>query len=242
MTMATTNFIKKIFDKNITEEVHNAFTRYSLGEFVKEPFTVKLKKDITVQGGFEFLNFFQKFVAENVKGDVTVSGTIETVRDLSATLQKLGVDFENARRFGKPGSKFVLSSQKLNKATFQKLILELFSEYLLFNVSFDGGELKVKKQTTPKLGSPTEKFVTLKLPKDWLAVLKQDYLFDVDSKDFSELTVDQTYYVEDIEVDEKLLGKDADAARKKALRKGEISRKITVDGKVVKDYKFKFVV
>jgi len=240
--MATTNFIKKIFDKNITEEVHNAFTRYSLGEFVKEPFTVKLKKDITVQGGFEFLNFFQKFVAENVKGDVTVSGTIETVRDLSATLQKLGVDFENARRFGKPGSKFVLSSQKLNKATFQKLILELFSEYLLFNVSFDGGELKVKKQTTPKLGSPTEKFVTLKLPKDWLAVLKQDYLFDVDSKDFSELTVDQTYYVEDIDVDEKLLGKDADAARKKALRKGEISRKVTVDGKVVKEYKFKFTV
>jgi len=135
-----------------------------------------------------------------------------------------------------------LSSQKLNKATFQKLILELFSEYLLFNVSFDGGELKVKKQTTPKLGSPTEKFVTLKLPKDWLAVLKQDYLFDVDSKDFSELTVDQTYYVEDIDVDEKLLGKDADAARKKALRKGEISRKVTVDGKVVKEYKFKFTV
>lgn len=240
--MATTNFIKKIFDKDITDEVHNAFTRYSLGEFVKEPFTVKLKKDITVQGGFEYLNFFQKFVAENVKGDVTVSGTIETVKDLSGILKKLGVEFENARRFGKPGSKFVLTSQKLNKATFQKLISELFNEYLLFNVSFECGELKVKKQTTPKLGSPTDKFVTLKLPKDWLSVLKQDYLFDVDGKDFSDLTVNQTYYVEDIEVDDKLLSKDPDAARKKAVRKGEISRKVTVDGKVVKEYKFKFKV
>ncbi len=240
--MATTNFIQKIFNKDITDEVHNAFTRYSLGEFVKEPFVVKVKKDITVQGGFEYLNFFQKFIAENVKGEVTVNGTIETVKDLSATLNKLGVEFENARRFGKPGSKFVLTAQKLSKVMFQKLITELFTEYLLFNVSFDGGELKVKKQTTPKLGSPTEKFVTLKLPKDWLSVLKQDYLFDVDVKDFSELCVNQTYFVEDIEVDDKLLSKDPDTARKRALRKGEISRKITVDGKVVKEYKFKFTV
>lgn len=240
--MAMTNFIKKIFEKDITDEVHNAFTRYSLGEFVKEPFEVKVKNDITVQGGFEYLNFFQKFIAENVKGDVTVQGTIETVKDLSGTLDKLGVAYDNARRFGKPGSKFVLSEQKLSKATFQKLISDLFSEYLLLNVSFDGGLLKVKSQTTPKLGSPTDKFVTLKLPKDWLTVLKQDYLFDFEGKDFKELVVNQTYHVEDIEVDEKLLAKDADAARKKALRKGEIVRKITVDGKVVKEYKIKFKV
>ncbi len=240
--MATTNFIQKIFNKDITEEVHNAFTRYSLGEFVKEPFTVKVKGGITVQSGFEYLNFFQKFVAENVKSEVTVSGTIETVKDLSATLKKYGVEFENARRFGKLGSKFVLSSQKMSKDTFKKLILDLFTEYLLLNLTFDGGELKVKSQTTPKLGSLTEKFVTLKLPKDWLTVLKQDYLFDVDGKDFNELTVNQTYYVEDIEVDDKLLAKDPDAARKKAVRKGEIKRTVTVDGKVVKEYRFKFKV
>jgi len=241
--MATTNFIKKIFDKDISEEVHNAFTRYSLGEFVKEPFLVKVKgSGIMVQGGFEYLNFFQKFVAENVKENVTVSGTIETVKDLSAALKKLGVDFENERRFGKPGSKFVLSSQKMSKDNFKKLISELFTEYLLLNVVFDGGELKVKSQTTPKMGSPTDKFVTLKLSKDWLKVLKDDYLFDVDGKDFNELTINQTYYVEDIEVDEKLLAKDSDLARKKALRKGEIKRSVMVDGKKVKEYSIKFKV
>ncbi len=240
--MATTNFIKKIFEKDITEEVHHAFTRYSLGEFVKEPFVVKIKKEITVQGGFEYLNFFQKFIAQNVKGDVTINGTIETVKDLSETLGRLGLVYDNARRFGKSGSKFVLSEQKISKVTFQKMISELFTEYLLFNVNFEGGLLKVKKQTTPKLGSPTDAFVTLKLSKDWLPLLTQDYLFDVQGKDFSELCVNNIYRIDDIKVDEKLLAKDADGARKKALRIGEITRKITVDGKVEKEYKIKFVI
>ena len=48
--------------------------------------------------------------------------------------------------------------------------------------------------------------------------------------------------MENIDVDNKLLAKDADLARKKAIRIGEISRKLTVDGKVVKEYKVKFKV
>lgn len=241
--MTTTNFIKHIFDKNISEEVHNAFKRYSVGEFVKEPLTVKNSKTgFVVQGGFEYLNFMQRFVAENVKGEVEVEGVIETVKDLSPVLKKIGVKFEEERRFGKPGSKFALPIQKISKDTYKKLVNELFTEYLLFNAKADGVLLKVKKKTTPKLGSPTDKFVTLKLPLNFMTTFKEDYLFDVDAKDFKDLVIEHKYFVENIAVDDKLLAKDADLARKKAIRVGEISRRIMVDGKVVKDYKVKFKV
>jgi len=241
--MTTTNFIKHIFDKNITSEVHNAFMRYSIGEFVKEPVTVKnTKTGFTVQGGFEYLNFMQRFVAENVKGDVEIDGVIETVKDLSSALKKIGVKFEEERRFGKSGSKFVLPTQKISKDIYKKLVNELFTEYLLFNVKAEGVLLKVKSKTTPKLGSPTDKFVTLKLPVGFRSTFKEDYLFDVEVKDFKDLVIEHKYFVENIDVDNKLLAKDADLARKKAIRIGEISRKLTVDGKVVKEYKVKFKV
>lgn len=238
----TTNFIKNIVNKKITEEVHNAFTRYSVGEFVKEPLLFKVGKDITVAGGFEYLNFFHRFVAEKVKGDVQISGTIETVKELNEILKKLGLKYALGRRFGKPGAKYVLAEQKVSSATYKRLVEELFTEYLLFNVSFEGGMLKVKSQTTPKSGSLTEKFVTLKLPLDWLDMVREDYLFDLGKDKFSQATVEQTYFVEDVAVDEKLMAKDANSARKKAVRSGEIHRKVTVDGKIVKDYKIKFKV
>ncbi|MBI2661866.1 hypothetical protein HYX11_00210, partial [Candidatus Woesearchaeota archaeon] len=196
----------------------------------------------TVQGGFEYLNFMQRFVAENVKGDVEVDGVIETVKDLSSVFKKIGVKFEEERRFGKSGSKFVLPAQKISKETYKKLVNELFMEYLLFNVKAEGVLLKVKKKTTPKLGSPTDKFVTLKLPSSFMSTFKEDYLFDVDVKDFKDLVIEHKYFVENIDVDDKLLAKDAELARKKAIRIGEISRKLTVDGKVVKEYKTKFKV
>lgn len=237
-----TNFIKKILDKNITEDVHHAFTRYSIGEFVKEPMTVKIgKKDSTIQAGFEYLNFLHKFVAENASGNVNIEGTIESVKDLSADLQKLGITFEEKRRFGKSGTKFMIASQAITAEKYQKLVDTFFNEYLLCNVTFADGLLKVKKQSTPKLGSPTEKFVTLKIPLNLFAAFKKDYLFDVD-KDFKDLTVEQTYTVKEIKVNEALLAKDANRARKEAKRCGEIKRKVTADGKVMQNYTIKFEV
>jgi len=239
--MSVTNFIKKIADKNVSEEVHNAFTRYSLGEFNKEPFVLKLKKgELKVSAGFEYLNFFQRFLAENIKGEVELDGTIETVKDLSDTLSKYKIEFEDKNRFGKSGSKYIFKV-KLSVSDYKKLVEELFSEYLLFNVNFTGGKLKVKNQTTPKLGSPTDNFVTLILPESMVSTFKADYLFDV-NENFTDLTIAHTYFVNNILLDEKLLKTDANLARKKALREGEIVRKITADGKVIKDVKIKFKV
>ncbi|MEK6845388.1 MAG: hypothetical protein AABY26_01405, partial [Nanoarchaeota archaeon] len=144
-------------------------------------------------------------------------------------------------RFGKSGSKYIFTA-KLSPDTYKKFVEELFGEYLLFHVNSSGGKLKVKKQSTPKLGSPTDKFVTLILVDALASVFKEDYLFDVDAKEFNEIIINNTYFINNIQLDNKLLQSDAKAARKKAQREGEIQRKITVDGKVVKDYKIKFKV
>ncbi len=239
----TTNPLKNIVDKNITDEVHNAFTRYSLGEFVKEPFQVKVgKNDVTVYAGFEYLNFLHRFLAENMKGvkeEVEISGVIESVKNLDAQLNQLGISFQRKKRFGKPGAKFFFPPQAIAVATYRKLVQEFFSEYLLFGISFPGGLLKVKSQTTPKLGEPTEKFVKLKFPLDFWKAFKEDYLFDVTAEG-KEIIVNNTYLIDDIEVDTKLLEQDANLARKQARRRGQILRTITVDGKVIKEYKIPF--
>jgi len=236
-----TNFIRKIADKKLTDEVHNAFVRYSLGEFVKEPLTIKVgKTEFSVSGGFEYLNFFQQFLSLNLKGEVEIDGVIESVRALGPKLEQLGLNFEVDRRFGKSGSKFVLNPQKISIEKYQNLVKEMFGEYLLFGVIFSGGKLKVKKKTTPKLGSPTVDFVSMKLPLNLLNIFKEDYLFD-SSGDFKEAKVEHTYIVEDIDLDMKMMEKDSDTARRNALRSGTIVRKVTVDGKV-KESKIKFKV
>ena len=235
----TTNFIKKISEKKITEEVHNAFVRYSLGEFVKEPLTIKVgKNDFSVSGGFEYLDFFQQFLSLNLKEEVEIDGVIESVRALEPKLEQLGLTFEVDRRFGKSGSKFVLIPQKISIEKYRELVEELFGEYLLFGVSFNGGKLKVKKKTTPKLGSPTVNFVSMKLPLNLLSIFKEDYLFD-SSGDFKEAKVEHIYIVEDINFDMRMMEKDPNTARRNALRSGTIIRKVTVDGKV-KENKIQF--
>jgi hypothetical protein len=240
--MTNTNFIQKIVNNEITEDVHNAFVRYSLGEFVKEPFVVKQKKgELKVSTGFEYLNFLHRFLTENVKGEVELDGVIESVRDLSGVLGKYKIEFEDKSRFGKSGKKYTFTT-KLSADSYRKLVEELFGEYLLFNVAFNRGKLKVKKQSTPKLGSPTDNFVNLIISSELSSVFKADYLFDVEVKEFNEIIINNTYLVNKIDIDEKLLEKDAALARKLAKREGEIVRKITVDGKVIKDYKIKLKV
>ncbi|MBI2668969.1 hypothetical protein HYX14_03945 [Candidatus Woesearchaeota archaeon] len=238
----TTNFIKNIADKKITEEVHHAFVRYSLGEFVKEPFIIKKsKKDISIKAGFEYLNLLHAFLGGQITGDVELEGVIETVRDLSLLLSKLSIQFEEEKRFGKKGKKYVLPPQAVSASVYKKLVDEAKGEYLLFNISAAGARLKVKSKTTPKLGSATNDFVQVKLPPALFPAFRQDYLFDIDV-DFTQAIIEQTYFINDIGIDKKLLEKDADAARRKALRQGEIRRKITVDGKLFKEYKITFKV
>ncbi len=233
------NFLKKIVDKKITDDVHHSFSRYSVGEFNKEPFVVKVQKlDWKVETGFEHLNFIHMFLAEHLSGTVKVEGVIETVRNISEVLDSLQIGFSSDKRFGKPGEKYAIS-ETIPAASYKKLVTALASEYLLFGVAFEGGLMKVKGKSTPKLGSRTDKFVTIKLPMSLSKAFSEEYLFDCPAV-FKELIINHHYFIEKIDVDDKLLAKDPAMARKKATRQGIITRTIVVDGKEVKSTKIPF--
>ncbi len=228
------NFIKNIFEKKITPRTHQAFIRYSLGEFVKEAFTITNSKTIKVSAGFEYLNFMQEFLSSLVRQKATLSGVIETVNDLDQPLQGLGLAFTSAKRFGKPGAKYVFDSQEISAATYKKIVNNFFGEYLLLSVQSPEGELKIKSKNTPKIGSFTEGFVTLILPSASEKEFHEEFLFDI-SKDFKKAVIKHTYFVDDIKVDEKLFKTNPQKARKEAKRKIRIKRVVELDGQMYKE-------
>ncbi|MBS3118178.1 hypothetical protein J4417_00665 [Candidatus Woesearchaeota archaeon] len=223
------NFIKNIFEKKITPRTHQAFIRYSLGEFEKETFTITKSKGIKVSAGFEYLNFMQEFLSGLVKQKATLSGLIETVNNLEQPLQSLSLAFNPAKRFGKSGAKYVFDSQEISVATYKKIVDNFFGEYLLLSVQSPEGEIKVKSKNTPKIGSSTEGFVTLLLPLTSEKLFHEEFLFDI-NKDFKKAVIKHTYFVDDIKVDEKLFKTNPDKARKEAKRKIRIKRVVELDG------------
>ncbi|MBW3018105.1 hypothetical protein KY325_03030, partial [Candidatus Woesearchaeota archaeon] len=158
--MTYMNFIRLIAQNKVDKTVHHAFTRYGPGEFVKEDFIAKKSgKNIKIWGGFEYTNVLLKFVASLCSGEISLKGTIPTTRDVGSELKALGVDFEEKRRFGKSGSKYEIDA-KLSADKARKLIDNLFEFYLLLDLNCGNYSVKVKKKETPKIGSPTDKFVT----------------------------------------------------------------------------------
>ncbi len=230
----TINFIKNIFEKKITPRTHQAFIRYSLGEFEKETFTVTKSKAIKVSAGFEYLNFMQEFLSGLIKQKATLSGLVETVNDLEKPLQSLGLTFIIAKRFGKHGAKYVFDFQEISAPTYKEIVNNFFGEYLLLSIQSPEGELKVKSKNTPKIGSSTEGFVTLILPLTSEKVFHEEFLFDI-SKDFKKAVIKHTYFIDDIKVDEKLFKINPDKARKEAKRKIRIKRVVELDGQMYKE-------
>ncbi len=228
------NFIKNIFEKNITPRTRQAFTRYSLGEFEKEGFVVAKSKGLKVSAGFEYLNFFQEFLSALVKQKAVLSGVIETVNNLEKPLQGLKLVFTTAKRFGKLGVKYEFDPQEISVAVYKKIVEIFFGEYLLLTVQSPEGEIKIKSKTTPKLGSSTEGFVTLILPLAVEKAFQEEFLFDV-SKDFKKAVIKHIYFIDDIKVDEKLLKADPEKARKEAGRKLRIKRVVELDGQMYKE-------
>ncbi len=233
------NFIRLIAQNKVDSTVHHAFTRYGPGEFIKEDFIAKkIGKNLKIWGGFEYTNVLLKFVASLCKGEVSLKGTIPTTRDVGSELKALGVDFEEKRRYGKKGKKYEIDA-KISADKARKLIDKLFEFYLLLDLKCDDYLVKVKKKETPKIGSPTNKFVNAVISRDDVGKFVDEFLFDTDVKDFKQCVIQHTYNITDIKVDVKLAKSDPLKARLDGLRKGVIKRSVTIDGtEMKKEYKF----
>lgn len=225
------NFIKNIFEKNVDEETHHAFTRYSIGTFIKEPLLVTVTKTVKVQAGFEYVNVLGRLFARLAQEPITVKGAIPTTQDITQALKDAGgLTFEKKRRFGKQGTLYVVEGViEPDKA--ETVYDQLVGCYALLDLTTTNMKLKMKKKETPKIGSPTDKFATLTLPKEHLDTVKQEFLFDHTEKDFKKAEIVHTYLIEDVVADEQLVAEDPARARLEAKRKGVLKRSVTLDGK-----------
>jgi hypothetical protein len=227
------NFIRKIAQNKIDEETHNAFVRYSMGEFEKEEFIIRTGANIKIWAGFEWANVLLKFVCSLCTGDVELSGAIPTMKEIDSILAKYGVQFEAKRRYGKSGSKYEFSAV-LPAGRALEMLNELSNNYLLLDLNSEGRSVKIKKKETPKIGSLAPKFVTAVLKKEDLEKVRQEFLFDADSSSFKEAVIKHIYRITDIAVDETLIEQNPEKARLEAKRKGVILRSVMLDGKELK--------
>ncbi|MBW3011609.1 hypothetical protein KY311_00330 [Candidatus Woesearchaeota archaeon] len=232
------NFVKNIAQGKIDSATHYAFVRYGMGEFVKEDLIIKFGSSVKLSGGFEYVNVFVKFVASLCDEDIEIKGVIPTINDISSALAKYGIEVEGKTRYGKKGKKYDIDVT-LSPEKAMQFIDEFYDMYLLLDLKSGKRSVKVKKKETPKIGSPSEKFVSAALAKEDAAKVKEEFLFDVDAG-VKEAVVKHTYKITNIDVDESLLEKDALKARLEAKREGVLVRKVIADGKEIeKEYKFR---
>ncbi len=221
------NHIKNIFNKKIDDWTHNKFIRYSLGEFTKELFVIKITgKNITVQSGAEYLDSMWDLFSKLIKSDVELKGVIVSKADIVKDLEDFGIEIKK-----KVGKKYTIET-KLDAKKFKEFI-EKFNQYaLLLKLKSDVYILNVKK-SLPKPGKVLEKFLTAKFAKDDLKFLTDEFLFDTKVDKFKKVEIKHTYVIENIDVP-KQYENDPAMARLKAIRIGKIIREINLDGKITK--------
>lgn len=221
------NHIKNIFDNKVDEWTHNKFIRYSLGQFEKELFTIKIGgKNIQIQAGAEYLDSMWDLFSKLIKSDVELKGVIVSKADIVKDLEDFGIEIKK-----KVGKKYTIDT-KLDAKKFKEFV-EKFNQYvLLLKLKSDVYVLNVKK-SLPKPGKVLEKFLTAKFAKDDLKVLTDEFLFDTKVDKFKLTKIKHTYVIESIEIP-KQYENDPAMARLKAIRKGKIVREVCVDDNTTK--------
>jgi|ETN01SMinimDraft_4_1059930.scaffolds.fasta_scaffold121984_1 hypothetical protein len=214
------SFIKQIFEKNIDQALHKKFTRYSLGEYERAYVTIKIAKDnFKIKTSADFANDFIKLISNNIKEDSEVSGKIIATRDFEDEL-----DIE-LKKYSKRGKLYTAELDTTLTPQQLKNIYNLFKEeFLLLSIKSDEFKLTVGKSLPKPGGKIKENFCRATLPLSLL----DEFAFDV--KDFTNLSIQHTYKITDIEVP-KEFEDDFEQARLHAKRKGTLIRTLNIDGK-----------
>jgi len=220
------NFIKKIFENKVDESAHNQFIRFSKGVFDKRAaINFKTNGKVRLSTSFELANDMVELFA-NLAPKFKVSGILLTRED--------------PKIFGLNGKKkagiFQADIDKEMHADEIKKIAEK-AYFMLLDCNAPGLELKIKKKL-PKPGkSETAKindtFCILDADKKFENQIMQDFLFDVNSCKKAKIV--HKYEITDVIIPAG--EKDFEEIRRKAKKKGKITRIINADGKEQKKEK-----
>ncbi|GBE20470.1 MAG TPA: hypothetical protein ENG87_05455 [Candidatus Pacearchaeota archaeon] len=232
------NFIKKIVDKSIDENVHFQFQKFSKGEF-RNRAVIKAKNSkgkYTITTTAEFANEMVRTIAEKLGDDqAKVTGAIISTNDLKDKL-----DFKEIKQF--QGVKKYL----IDKEMTGKEILDLLDEFpkAFFALSFEIGDTKLKiKPKSPKSGKPVSKGGEAPKPNFCRLITNDKEVggsFVFEKPEFKDAEINHIFIIDEIVIPEEFKEeKDFAKVREAALRKGRIIRTAKIDGQeTIKEIEF----
>lgn len=221
------NFIKRVFDEDVDENVHQQFQKFSKGEFRNRAVihAKKSKNKYTIITTSEFTNGLVRIFAEKLGDERTnVKGAIVSTNDLTGE-----IDFQDKKQF--QGVKRYLIDKEMSGTE----ILGLLDKFpkTFFALSFSVGDdiLKVKPKA-PKSGKPGSKggapkpdFCRLKTTDEQLG---SSFVFE--RPDFKKAEINHTFFIEGMVISDELkASNDFSKIREECKRKGRIVRKAIID-------------
>jgi hypothetical protein len=221
--------IKKIFEGDFDEEVHNDFMKFSRGEY-KNRYLVEAKKQakkIAIKTSSEYANLLVMNCINKISEDsLAVKGIIVSTTDLSEVIPfdiKKKSNFQGVRKF------------QIDTEIKTSDLVDLMKKYpkAFYALSFKGEDLQLKvKAKAPKSGKPGKgdedpkaDFCNLKTSDRELI---SEILFDVE--EFKEVKINHTIAVEEIVYPSDVENLSPKEIRERAKRKGKVYRKIIIDG------------
>ncbi len=223
--------IKKIFEGDFDDEVHNAFVKFSRGEF-KDKYLVNAKKQANkwaVKTGPEYVNSLVKVCLQRL-GDEEVSmtgiivSTLDLREEITFPIVKTG-NFQGIRK------------NQINTEIKPNELIALMEKFpkVFFALSFKGKDFNLKiKAKAPKSGKPGKgdedakaDFCTLKTNERGILT---DLFFDIDL-DWKEISINHTIKIDGIVYPDDMDNLKPAEVREQSKRKGIIVRRLIVDGK-----------
>jgi hypothetical protein len=222
------NFIKKVFDNKIDEEVHQQFQKFSRGEFAGRALikAKRIKNNYTIFTTAEFANEFVRFIAEKLGNEqAKVTGAVISTLDLGNEL-----DFKSKKQF--MGIKQYQIDKHMTGNEIIGLLDKLPKAFFALSFSHKGDFLKIKakapKSAKPKTKEEAPKPDFCKLTTDDEKIVK-DFVWE--KSDFKTAEISHDFIIESIEIPNELKDeKDFAILREKSRRKGKIIRRTTIDG------------
>jgi len=237
-------FIKKLFEGNKDDLIHQQFQKFSKGKFENRAM-IRVKNS----GGKYTLTSSAEYAKELIMNFAEKLGD-EKTRVTGALISALDLDgFEYKEKKSAIGvRKYIINSEMSGNE-----ILELCGKVTkaFFGLSFNVGEEELKiKDKSPKSakGSGSTKKEGEKAKIDFCKLKTKDtelikkFVFDSEAEKFKNVEISHDFIIDDIVISDELKTEcenDFAKLREMAVRKGRVVRKMVVDGKeIIKEIVF----
>ena len=226
-------YIKKIFEDEIDQEVHDEFTKYGKGEF-NNRYEIRAKqqkngKQYKVWTSHEFSNFLVKKCMEKASDEVGIKGIMIATFDLEDDIK---FEVKDVKKY------MGMYKYVINTNANKQDVLDLMNKYpkIFYGLSFDipNGKLKVKKKSPRSAKPGSSKKDKKKSKVNFCSMKTQDMglvknlLFDIDL-DFEEVKISHDLIINNIIYPENMSELKPKEIRERAKREGKIIRHIYKD-------------